>query len=124
MSQGKQHIPDDLTKQKVKLLAQFGCKKKYIAKRLDISINTLKKYYSDVMFNAKIDGDMEVLAALHDEAVNKRIPSILIFYSKQRLGFTDMVEAEDDSQTEEAEALEIKFEVAEAKKDIKVTRGE
>lgn len=47
-------------------------------------------------------------------------PSIWIFNMKNRLGWKDRVEVESEN---EAEPLNISFEVRDAKTDVKVTRG-
>lgn len=118
----KAHEPNDILRAKVRAWAEW-LPTEIIRKRLGIgSRTTLYKYYSEELESGRLDRDIEVIKALHMNAIEGNV-SAQIFWCKTRLGMYDSPAAAIEDEPEEAQALEINFEVAPAKGDIKVTKG-
>lgn len=124
MAQGKAHVPTDLTRQEVKILAEHGHKDNYIAKRLGLCRNTYKKYYRDLAAKSRDDRNNALAATCFEMAIVDKIPQMAKYLAEIHLGWTLAKDNnKEEEHQEEAQALEINFEVAEAKGDIKVTKG-
>lgn len=118
------HEPNDITRAKVKAWAEW-LPTEIIRKRLGIgSRSTLYKYYSEELQAGRVERDIEVVKALHENAINGNVTA-QIFWCKTKLGMHDSPTAAVDEayEGEETEAMTINFEVAEAKGDIRVTKG-
>jgi len=68
MSQGKEHIPDEVTKAQVEALASFGMAQEKIASYIGINDKSLRKHYSEELENAASRKHLQVAKFLFDAA--------------------------------------------------------
>ena len=118
----KAHEPNDILRAKVRAWAEW-LPTEIIRKRLGIgSRTTLYKHYSQELESGRLDRDLEVVRALHLNAIEGNV-SAQIFWCKARLGMHDSPVASTTEDETEVQPLEVTFEVQPAKSDIKVTKG-
>tara|TARA_A100000171_G_C2140369_1_gene154938 strand:- start:10755 stop:11132 length:378 start_codon:yes stop_codon:yes gene_type:complete len=123
MGSKPRHVPNDITRAKIKSLAEF-LPQSYIAKHMGFTTKTLRKYYREELDMGYIKKDIEIAKTLHEVAVFDKNVSALIFLAKTRLGLVEPKGdpgADEDSQA--GESLTINFEVNEAVGDVRVTKG-
>ena len=81
--QGKEHIPTEEHQKLVKTLAAVGITHEDIASKLDISSDTLVKYYKKELDDGRIDANASIAQTLFQQAKNGNT-SAAIFWLKTR----------------------------------------
>jgi hypothetical protein len=116
----KQHQPDKTTRDTVKLHSMVGTPQLLIAKVLGITEPTLRRHYrteldlSSAIATANLGGKLYNKAFSGDTAA-------LIFWMKTRAGWSETKEQAADGAPE---PLKVVFNVSDAVKEVKVTRGQ
>jgi hypothetical protein len=120
----KPHEPNDILIAKVKCWAEW-LPEKTIAKRIKVSVPTLRKYYGEILGDAPLERDMEVVKALYKNATINGNVTAQIFWVKYRMGIKDDgSSAGGDNYGQEAQPLNISFDVQQPVGDITITEGE
>lgn len=88
MAQGKKHNPTDEARKLVKSLAAVGIKHVDIASKLDITHETLNKYYKTELDDGRIDANAAIGQTLFQQAKNGNT-SAAIFWLKTRAGWKE-----------------------------------
>ena len=83
MQQGKKYIPTDENKKLVKTLAAVGITFEDIATKLEISSDTLVKYYKKELDDGRIDANASIGQTLFQQAKNGNTAAA-IFWLKTR----------------------------------------
>ena len=83
MQQGKKHTPSDENKKLVKTLAAVGITFEDIATKLEISSDTLVKYYKKELDDGRIDANASIGKTLFQQAKNGNTAAA-IFWLKTR----------------------------------------
>lgn len=83
MAQGIAHEPTDATRAQVKALAAVGVTHEDIASKLDISADTLVKYYRQELDDGRIDANAQVAKSLYEQARSGNTTA-MIFWLKTR----------------------------------------
>ena len=83
MQQGKKYTPTDENKKLVKTLAAVGITFEDIATKLDISADTLVKYYKKELDDGRIDANASIGQTLFQQAKNGNTAAA-IFWLKTR----------------------------------------
>ena len=83
MQQGKKYTPSDENKKLVKTLAAVGITFEDIATKLDISADTLVKYYKKELDDGRIDANASIGQTLFQQAKNGNTAAA-IFWLKTR----------------------------------------
>ena len=81
--QGKEHIPTEENQKLVRTLAAVGITHEDIASKLDISSDTLVKYYKKELDDGRIDANASIAQTLFQQAKNGNT-SAAIFWLKTR----------------------------------------
>ncbi len=89
MAQGKEHKPTKETRQTVKDGASWGIKQDIIAKKLDISKDTLIKHYRKELDEGIAKTHFEVGQTLAERA--KTDTTMGIFFAKTQMGWSEKV---------------------------------
>jgi hypothetical protein len=119
----KAHEPNDILTAKVKCWAEW-LPERIIAKRIKVSVPTLRKYYSEVLHDAPLERDMAVVKALYANAAVNGNVTAQIFWIKYRMGIKDDGSMNNaDSYGQEPQPLNISFDVQQPVADITVTEG-
>jgi hypothetical protein len=79
-------------------LAKLHCTNKEIASLAGVSVDTLQRRYHDILDKGRDDGKMTLRRSMWDLALNGRNPTMMIWLSKQHLGFTDNPINSDDKK--------------------------
>lgn len=88
MAQGIEHIPTDENKDKVKSLSAMGTRFEDIALELDISADTLTKYYRKELDKGRITANAKVAQGLYNQAIGGNT-SAQMFWLKTRAGWKE-----------------------------------
>lgn len=99
MSQGKEHIKTELTTELVTKLYKHGAKQQAIADELDISVDTLYKYYDKEMKSAILYANANVAKSLHNLALHAENENA------RRASCEFWLRTRDGWKTQEAETL-------------------
>ena len=78
------HEPTENSKQLVTEFVRYGIAQEHIARRLDISVDSLAKHYRFELDNGLANSIQEVANALWSKAVNDKDLTAMIFYLKTR----------------------------------------
>lgn len=70
-------------------LAKLHCTNREIASLVGISVDTLQRRYHDILDKGRDEGKMTLRRSMWDLALNGRNPTMMIWLSKQHLGFSD-----------------------------------
>jgi len=116
----KQHEPDKTTRDTVSLHATVGTPQLLIAKVLGITQPTLRRHYRNELDLALVLANATIGGELFNKAKEGNTLAA-IFWMKTRAGWSETKEQAADGAPE---TLKIVFNVAEAVKDVKVTRGQ
>ena len=120
----KAHEPDDILRAKVKCWAEW-LPEKTIAKRIKVSVPTLRKYYGEILGDAPLERDMEVVKALYKNATVGGNVTAQIFWVKYRMHINDSGQSTGgDNYGQEAQPLNISFDVQQPVGEITITEGE
>lgn len=82
------HVPNDHLRKRVEQMAAVGITIDDISAVLDISKNTLKKYYGDELKNAKTKADTMVAGKLYSKCMEGDT-ACLIFWAKTRMRWSE-----------------------------------
>ena len=88
MAQGIKHEPTDENRQIVQQLSALGTRYEDIAIELDISADTLSKYYSKELEKGRIKANAKVAQGLYNQAVNGNTAASM-FWLKTRAGWSE-----------------------------------
>lgn len=91
----KPHVPTEKTKAEVFALTSFGNTQEEIALHLNISVDTLAKYYRDELDNAVVRANAKVANKLYRKATDGDDLSAMIFWLKTRAKWRE----KEDEQT-------------------------
>ena len=83
MAQGKLHTPTKDTRDTARRLSALGCPHEDIAIRLNISADTLVKYYKEELDEGRIDANAAIAGTLFSQA-KKGNTAAAIFWLKTR----------------------------------------
>ena len=83
MAQGKEHKPNQASRDTAKRLSALGCPHEDIAIRLKISADTLVKYYKEELDEGRIDANAAIAGTLFNQA-KKGNTAAAIFWLKTR----------------------------------------
>ena len=83
MAQGKEHKPNQESRDTAKRLSALGCPHEDIAIRLKISADTLVKYYKEELDEGRIDANAAIAGTLFSQA-KKGNTAAAIFWLKTR----------------------------------------
>ena len=78
------HVPTVETNEAVRALKSFGNTSEDIAKYIGISVDTLDKYYGELMHQAMLDANQEVASSLFRKATKGDDVTAQIFWLKTR----------------------------------------
>jgi DNA-binding XRE family transcriptional regulator len=92
----KEHIPTDKSRAEVAALTSFGNTQEEVASYIDISVDTLAKYYRDELDNSVVRANAKVAAKLFRKAVDGDDIKAQIFWLKTRAKWR---ETNDDKST-------------------------
>lgn len=90
----KKHIDLEL----VYGLAKLHCTNREIASLVGVSVDTLQRNYHDILDKGRDEGKMTLRRSMWDLALNGKNPTMMIWLSKQHLGFTDNPISNDDKK--------------------------
>lgn len=79
-------------------LAKLHCTNREIASLTGVSVDTLQRRYHDILDKGRDDGKMTLRRSMWDLALNGKNPTMMIWLSKQHLGFTDNPISNDDKK--------------------------
>jgi len=79
-------------------LAKLHCTNREIASLTGVSVDTLQRQYHDILDKGRDDGKMTLRRSMWDLALNGKNPTMMIWLSKQHLGFTDNPISNDDKK--------------------------
>ncbi len=79
--------PDAFNRARVTRMARVGMPEHYIAFAISVSINTLRKFYAELIRQAESILNLEILETLANLAKSGRYPSVTMFWAKMRCGF-------------------------------------
>ncbi len=79
-------------------LAKLHCTNREIASLSGVSVDTLQRQYHDVLDKGRDDGKMTLRRSMWDLALNHKNPTMMIWLSKQHLGFSDNPISNDDKK--------------------------
>jgi transposase len=82
------HEPTDQTRLQVKTLAAVGVRHEDIAAKLDISADTLTKYYRRELDDGRVDANAVVARSLYEQAKTGNTTA-MIFWLKTRAGWKE-----------------------------------
>lgn len=88
MAQGVQHEPTDENRELVQQLSAMGTRYEDIALELDISADTLTKYYRRELDKGRIKANAKVAQGLYNQAINGNT-SASMFWLKTRAGWKE-----------------------------------
>ena len=88
MAQGIKHIPDDDNRKLVRSLSTVGTKYEDIAIKLEVSSDTLVKYYKKELDGGRIDANAAIAQSLFTSAKSGNT-SAQIFWLKTRAGWKE-----------------------------------
>lgn len=88
MSRGKQHKPSDETKRLARTLSAVGITYEDIAAKINISSDTLVKYYKQELDDGRVDANATVAKGLFEQAKNGNVAAS-IFWLKTRAGWKE-----------------------------------
>lgn len=100
-----QHEPNDKIRAKVSALTSFGITQEEISKYLEISVETLKKYYQYELDNSQLDANAQVAAKLFKKATKNEDLSAIIFWLKTRARWRTADKDDDRKKDSIIEAL-------------------
>ena len=86
--QGVEHKPTEEKRKLVRTLAAVGITHEDIAKKIDISSDTLVKYYREELDDGRIDAIAQVGQKLYQNAISGNL-SAQMFYLKTRAGWSE-----------------------------------
>ena len=116
----KQHQPDKTTRDTVSLHAMVGTPQLLIAKVLGITQPTLRRHYRHELDVSLAIANASIGGTLFNKA-KKGDTTAMIFWMKTRAGWSENKEQAADGAPE---PLKVVFNVSDAVKDVKVTRGQ
>tara|TARA_B100000700_G_scaffold38503_2_gene38402 strand:+ start:1376 stop:1762 length:387 start_codon:yes stop_codon:yes gene_type:complete len=93
--QGKKHDPTDGNRAMVKTMAAVGTKHEDIAFKLEISADTLTKYYRKELDDGRIDANAAIARSLFDTARSGNLTAQM-FWLKTRAGWKETDRKEID----------------------------
>jgi hypothetical protein len=79
-------------------LAKLHCTNREIASLTGVCVDTLQRNYHDVLDKGRDDGKMTLRRSMWDLALNGKNPTMMIWLSKQHLGFSDNPINSDDKK--------------------------
>jgi hypothetical protein len=79
-------------------LAKLHCTNREIASLTGVSVDTLQRQYHDILDKGRDDGKMTLRRSMWDLALNGKNPTMMIWLSKQHLGFSDNPISNDDKK--------------------------
>lgn len=79
-------------------LAKLHCTNREIASLTGVSVDTLQRQYHDILDKGRDDGKMTLRRSMWDLALNGKNPTMMIWLSKQHLGFSDNPINSDDKK--------------------------
>lgn len=88
MAQGKLHEPTDESRRMVKALAAVGIRYEDIADKIEISADTLVKYYKKELDDGRVDANAAVARSLYEQAKTGNTTA-MIFWLKTRAGWKE-----------------------------------
>ena len=88
MAQGKEHIPTDETRKLARTLSAVGITYEDIAAKINISSDTLVKYYKQELDDGRVDANATVAKGLFEQAKNGNVAAS-IFWLKTRAGWKE-----------------------------------
>ena len=88
------HIPTTESRKTVSKYAMVGTRQEVIAKVLEISDRTLRKYYRRELEIAKAVANMEIGGALYRKAMDQDDTTAQIFWMKTQGGFSEKQQLE------------------------------
>jgi len=88
MAQGKRHKPTDESRKLAKTLSAVGITHEDIASKIEISSDTLVKYYKKELADGRIDANAQIAKGLFEQAKNGNT-SAAIFWLKTRAGWKE-----------------------------------
>ena len=88
MAQGKEHIPTEESKKVARTLSAVGITYEDIANKLDISSDTLVKYYKKELDAGRVDANASIGQTLFQQAKDGNT-SAAIFWLKTRAGWKE-----------------------------------
>jgi hypothetical protein len=116
----KQHEPDEATRLTVSLHAQVGTPQLIISKILGITQPTLRRHYRDELDLSLAIANAAMMGSLYNKGI-KGNTLAAIFWMKTRAGWSETKEQAADGAPE---PLKVVFNVSDAVKEVKVTRGQ
>jgi hypothetical protein len=116
----KQHQPNKTTRDTVSLHAAVGTPQLLIAKVLGITQPTLRRHYRNELDLALVLANATIGGELFNKAKDGNTLAA-IFWMKTRAGWSENKEQAADGAPE---PLKVVFNVSDAVKDVKVTRGQ
>lgn len=88
------HQPTEADRAEVRSMAGLGATQDSIAVVKRIDVKTLRKHYAEELSVGYEQGNMKLLSAQWENAVNKMNPAMQIWLGKQRLGQTDKIQGQ------------------------------
>ena len=88
MAQGKRHTPTVESRKLAKTLSAVGITHADIAGKIEISSDTLAKYYKKELADGRIDANAQIAKGLFEQAKNGNT-SAAIFWLKTRAGWKE-----------------------------------
>lgn len=79
-------------------LAKLHCTNREIAHLVGCHVDTLQKRFHDLLDKGRDDGKMTLRRSMWDLALNGKNPTMMIWLSKQHLGFSDNPVSTDDKK--------------------------
>jgi hypothetical protein len=113
MAQGIEHNPTDESRKLARTLSAVGITHEDIAGKIEISSDTLVKYYKKELADGRIDANAQIAKGLFEQAKNGNT-SAAIFWLKTRAGWKETKEVEIVDKTTER-----KFIIERASRDNK-----
>jgi len=88
MAQGKEHQPTDASRKLARTLSAVGITHEDIASKIEISSDTLVKYYKKELSDGRIDANATIGKGLFEQAKNGNTAAAM-FWLKTRAGWKE-----------------------------------
>jgi hypothetical protein len=117
MAQGVPHEPTEATRIIAKTLSAYGVTHEDIAAKLEISVDTLVRYYKRDLDAGRVEANSRVAERLYQIATQKEIGkasvTAMMFWLKTRAGWREVQRHEVELKTDVAGLLEARRQRAE-----------
>ncbi len=103
------HKPTDKNRGIVEAMSSYGITQEVIAKRIDIGVTSLNKYYREELDRGDGMAQAKIGEALYEKAVISKDTACLIFLAKTRLGLKEVSRVEATGPDGKPTAMKVTY---------------